>query len=273
MVKALHAAGLEVILDVVYNHTAEGNHPRPHRRLPRHRQPGLLPPRRRQPSPVRRRHRHRQHVNVRNPATLRLVMDSLRYWVQEMHVDGFRFDLAPALAREIMDVDREGSFFDAIHQDPVLAEVKLIAEPWDVGEAATSVGRFPSGWSEWNGKYRDDVRHFWRGDDGWVADMGYPPHRLVRSLQADGRQPYNSVNFITAHDGFTLHDLVSYEQKHNWANGEENLDGSDHNISSNYGHEGPTDDPDHPGHPRPPAAQLPGHPLPFPGHADAPRRR
>ena len=159
-----------------------------------------------------------------------------------MHVDGFRFDLAPALAREAFDVDREGSFFDAIHQDPVLAGVKLIAEPWDIGENGYHVGRFPTGWSEWNGKYRDSARHFWRGDQGWVADMGY---RLTGSsdlYKADGRQPYASINFVTAHDGFTLRDLVSYDHKHNWANGEDNRDGSDDNISRNYGHEGPTTD-------------------------------
>ena len=242
MVKTLHAAGIEVILDVVYNHTAEGNHLGPTLSFR-----GIDNPvyyRLVQDNP-------RLYVdvtgtgntlNVRNPNTLRMVMDSLRYWVQEMHVDGFRFDLAPALAREAFDVDREGSFFDAIHQDPVLAGVKLIAEPWDIGENGYHVGRFPTGWSEWNGKYRDSARHFWRGDQGWVADMGY---RLTGSsdlYKADGRQPYASINFVTAHDGFTLRDLVSYDHKHNWANGEDNRDGSDDNISRNYGHEGPTTD-------------------------------
>ena len=241
MVKALHAAGIEVILDVVYNHTAEGNHLGPTLSFR-----GI-------DNPVYYRLVHDDPrlyvdvtgtgntVNVRNPNTLRLVMDSLRYWVQEMHVDGFRFDLAPALAREVFDVDREGSFFDAIHQDPVLAGVKLIAEPWDIGENGYHVGRFPTGWSEWNGKYRDGVRHFWRGDHGWVADMGY---RLTGSsdlYKADGRQPFASINFVTAHDGFTLTDLVSYDHKHNWANGEDNRDGTDDNISCNYGHEGPTE--------------------------------
>ncbi|MCD6032088.1 MAG: glycogen debranching enzyme GlgX [Thermomicrobiales bacterium] len=243
MVKTLHAAGIEVILDVVYNHTAEGNHLGPTLSFR-----GIDNPvyyRLVQDNP-------RLYVdvtgtgntlNVRNPNTLRMVMDSLRYWVTEMHVDGFRFDLAPALAREAFDVDREGSFFDAIHQDPVLAGVKLIAEPWDIGENGYYVGRFPTGWSEWNGKYRDGARHFWRGDEGWIADMGY---RLTGSsdlYKADGRQPYASINFVTAHDGFTLRDLVSYDHKHNWANGEENRDGSDDNISRNYGHEGPTTDP------------------------------
>jgi isoamylase len=231
-----------VILDVVYNHTAEGNHLGPTLSFR-----GIDNPvyyRLVQDNP-------RLYVdvtgtgntlNVPNPNTLRMVMDSLRYWVQEMHVDGFRFDLAPALAREEVDVDREGSFFDAIHQDPILAEVKLIAEPWDIGENGYYVGRFPTGWSEWNGKYRDGSRHFWRGDEGWVADMGY---RLTGSsdlYKADGRQPYASINFVTAHDGFTLRDLVSYDHKYNWANGEDNRDGSDDNISSNYGHEGPTTD-------------------------------
>jgi glycogen operon protein len=244
MVKALHAAGIEVILDVVYNHTAEGDHLGPTLSFR-----GI-------DNPVYYRlvdHAPRLYVdvtgtgntvNVRNPNTLRLVMDSLRYWVQEMHVDGFRFDLAPALAREVFDVDREGSFFDAIHQDPALDGVKLIAEPWDVGENGYHVGRFPIRWSEWNGKYRDGVRHFWRGDNGWVADMGY---RLTGSsdlYKADGRLPYASVNFVTAHDGFTLTDLVSYARKHNWANGDENRDGSDDNISCNYGEEGPTHDPE-----------------------------
>src|SRR5215212_2255302 len=235
MVKTLHAAGIEVILDVVYNHTAEGNHLGPTLSFR-----GIDNPvyyRLVQDDP-------RLYVdvtgtgntlNVPNPNTLRMVMDSLRYWVQEMHVDGFRFDLAPALAREEVDVDREGSFFDAIHQDPILAEVKLIAEPWDIGENGYYVGRFPTGWSEWNGKYRDGTRHFWRGDEGWVADMGY---RLTGSsdlYKADGRQPFASINFVTAHDGFTLRDLVSYDHKRNWANGENNRDGSDDNISCNYG--------------------------------------
>jgi glycogen operon protein len=242
MVKTLHAAGIEVILDVVYNHTAEGNHLGPTLSFR-----GIDNPvyyRLVQDNP-------RLYVdvtgtgntlNVRNPNTLRMVMDSLRYWVTEMHVDGFRFDLAPALAREAFDVDREGSFFDAIHQDPVLAGVKLIAEPWDIGENGYYVGRFPTGWSEWNGKYRDSARHFWRGDEGLVADMGY---RLTGSsdlYKADGRQPFASINFVTAHDGFTLRDLVSYDRKHNRANGEDNRDGSDDNISCNYGHEGSTTD-------------------------------
>jgi isoamylase len=242
MVKTFHAAGIEVILDVVYNHTGEGN------------QLGPTVCFRGIDNPVYYRLDPNQPrlyvdvtgtgntVNLFNRAPLQLVMDSLRYWVQEMHVDGFRFDLAPALAREEFAVDCEGSFLDAVHQDAVLAGVKLIAEPWDLGEGGYQVGRFPSGWSEWNDKFRDGVRRFWRGDDGLVADMGF---RLTGSsdlFKGDGRQPSASVNFVTAHDGFTLTDLVSYDRKHNWANGDENRDGSDNNLSSNYGHEGPTDD-------------------------------
>ena len=180
-------------------------------------------------------------LNVRHPQVLKLIMDSLRYWVLEMHVDGFRFDLASALARELHDVDRLSSFFDIIHQDPVLSVVKLIAEPWDVGPGGYQVGRFPVLWTEWNGKYRDAIRRFWRGDDGQVAELAY---RLTGSsdlYQHDGRKPYASINFVTCHDGFTLNDLVSYNQKHNEANGENNKDGSDQNFSMNFGVEGPTD--------------------------------
>jgi len=243
MVKALHAAGIEVILDVVYNHTAEGNHLGPtvsFRGIDNPAYYRLIPDNPRLYVDVT---GTGNTLNTRNAATLRLVLDSLRYWVQEMHVDGFRFDLAPALARELVDVDRGGSFFDAVHQDPVLAEVKLIAEPWDVGAGGYQVGQFPNGWSEWNDKFRNGVRHFWRGDDGCIAEMGY---RLTGSsdlFKADGRQPFASINFVTAHDGFTLTDLVSYDHKHNWENGEDNLDGTDHNISRNYGYEGPTADP------------------------------
>jgi glycogen operon protein len=177
-----------------------------------------------------------------HPRTLQLIMDSLRYWIQEMHVDGFRFDLASALARELNDVDRLGSFFDIIHQDPVISQVKLIAEPWDLGEGGYQVGNFPNQWAEWNGIYRDTVRAFVKGDEGQAGGMG---HRLTGSSDLygrGGRRPYASINFVTAHDGFTLHDLVSYNDKHNEANGEDNRDGSDHNISWNHGVEGPTDD-------------------------------
>lgn len=243
MVKVLHAAGIEVFLDVVYNHTGEGNQLGPtvcFRGIDNPVYYRLDPSNPRLYTDVT---GTGNTVNVRNPETLRLIMDSLRYWVQEMHVDGFRFDLAPALAREQFPVDRYGSFFDAIHQDPILAGIKLIAEPWDLGDGGYQVGRFPNGWSEWNDKYRDCVRHFWRGDDGYVAEMGY---RLTGSsdlFNTDGRQVSASINFATAHDGFTLTDLVSYERKHNLANGDENRDGTDHNISCNYGHEGPTRDP------------------------------
>ena len=183
-------------------------------------------------------------LNVRNPQVLKMIMDSLRYWVTEMHVDGFRFDLAATLARELHDVSKLSSFFDTIHQDPTLAEVKLIAEPWDVGEGGYQVGQFPVLWAEWNGKYRDTVRRFWKGDGGMLSDFAY---RLTGSsdlYQFDGRKPYASINFITAHDGFTLCDLVSYNEKHNEANGDDNKDGTDNNDSWNMGVEGPTDDPE-----------------------------
>ncbi|MEZ4498800.1 MAG: glycogen debranching protein GlgX [Thermomicrobiales bacterium] len=243
MVKTLHEEGIEVILDVVYNHTAEGNHLGPtlsFRGIDNLAYYRLTDG------------NHRYYLdytgtgntlNVRNPHTLQLIMDSLRYWVLDMHVDGFRFDLASALAREFYDVNRLSAFFDIIQQDPVISQVKLIAEPWDVGAGGYQVGQFPVLWAEWNGKYRDAVRGFWRGDDRHAAEMAY---RLTGSsdlYQHDGRRPYASINFITAHDGFTLADLVSYERKHNEANGEGNRDGSDNNISYNFGFEGPTDDP------------------------------
>jgi glycogen operon protein len=182
-------------------------------------------------------------LNMRHPRTIQLMMDSLRYWVLEMHVDGFRFDLAAALARELHDVDRLSAFFDVIHQDPVISQVKLIAEPWDLGQGGYQVGNFPVGWTEWNGKYRDTIRRYWKGDAGQVAELAY---RLTGSsdlYEMGGRRPYASVNFVTAHDGFTLADLVSYDRKHNEANGEDNRDGTDDNSSWNCGVEGPTDDP------------------------------
>ncbi len=183
-------------------------------------------------------------LNMTHPRTLQIIMDSLRYWVQEMHVDGFRFDLAAALARELHEVDRLGAFFDIIHQDPVLSQVKLIAEPWDLGEGGYQVGNFPVLWAEWNGVYRDAVRGYWRGDAGLIDDLAY---RLTGSsdlYERSGRRPYASVNFVTCHDGFTLNDLVSYNRKHNEDNLEGNRDGHDHNLSYNFGVEGPTDDPD-----------------------------
>jgi isoamylase len=244
MVRALHAAGLEVILDVVYNHTAEGNHLGPTLSL---RGIDNLSYYRLQPSNRRFYEDFTgtgNTLNMRSPRVLQLIMDSLRYWVIEMHVDGFRFDLASALARELHAVDKLGAFFDIIHQDPVLSQVKLIAEPWDLGEGGYQVGNFPVGWTEWNGKYRDTVRRFWRGDGGVVSEMAT---RLAGSsdlYEQSGRRPYASINFITAHDGFTLADLVSYSEKHNEANGENNADGENNNLSWNCGVEGPTDDPE-----------------------------
>jgi len=243
MVRALHAAGLEVILDVVYNHTAEGNHLGPTLSL---RGVDNATYYRLQP------HDRRFYedftgcgntLNMRSPRVLQLIMDSLRYWVQEMHVDGFRFDLASALARELHVVDKLGAFFDIINQDPILSRVKLIAEPWDLGEGGYQVGNFPVLWTEWNGKYRDSVRRFWRGDGGQVSEFA---SRLAGSsdlYEHSGRRPYASINFVTAHDGFTLNDLVSYEQKHNEANGDDNRDGDNNNNSWNCGVEGPTGDP------------------------------
>ncbi len=243
MVKALHAANIEVILDVVYNHTCEGNHMGPvlswkgvcnttYYRLMQD-----------DPQFYMDYTGTGNTLNVRNPQVLKMIMDSLRYWVTEMHVDGFRFDLAATLARELHDVSKLSSFFDTIHQDPTLAEVKLIAEPWDVGDGGYQVGNFPGLWAEWNGKYRDTVRRFWKGDGGMLSDFAYRITGSSDLYQFDGRKPYASINFITAHDGFTLCDLVSYNEKHNEANGEDNKDGSDNNDSWNMGAEGPTDDP------------------------------
>jgi glycogen operon protein len=242
MVRALHSAGLEVILDVVYNHTAEGNHLGPTlslRGIDNTSYYRLLP---NEPRFYQDFTGCGNTLNMRSPRVLQLIMDSLRYWAQEMHVDGFRFDLASALARELHAVDKLGAFFDIIHQDPVLSQVKLIAEPWDLGEGGYQVGNFPSKWTEWNGKYRDVVRRFWRGDGGVVSELAT---RLAGSsdlYEQSGRRPYASINFITAHDGFTLSDLVSYNEKHNEANGERNADGENHNLSWNCGAEGPTTD-------------------------------
>ncbi len=243
MVRALHKAGIEVILDVVYNHTAEGNHLGPTLSFKGIDNPTYYRLMKEDPRYYMDYTGTGNSLNARHPQVIKLINDSLRYWVQEMHVDGFRFDLASTLAREEHAVDRLSSFFDVIHQDPVLSEVKLIAEPWDIGEGGYQVGNFPVLWTEWNGKYRDDVRTFWRSDPGTIAEMAY---RLTGSSDLygdDGRKAYASINFITAHDGFTLHDLVSYNEKHNEANGEENRDGHDHNISYNFGAEGPTGDP------------------------------
>ncbi len=243
MVRALHAADLEVILDVVYNHTAEGNHLGPTlslRGIDNTSYYRLLPE---QPRFYQDFTGTGNTLNMRSPRVLQLIMDSLRYWVLDMHVDGFRFDLASALARELHAVDKLGAFFDIIHQDPVLSQVKLIAEPWDLGEGGYQVGNFPTKWTEWNGKYRDTVRRFWRGDGGIVSDLAT---RLAGSsdlYEQSGRRPYASINFVTSHDGFTLADLVSYNEKHNEANGEGNRDGDNHNFSWNCGVEGPTTDP------------------------------
>jgi len=243
MVKTLHQAGLEVILDVVYNHTAEGNHLGP-----------MLSFKGIDNTYYYRLTEDPQYymdytgtgntLNMRNPHVLQLVMDSLRYWVLEMHVDGFRFDLASALARELHDVDRLSAFFDIIQQDPVISQVKLIAEPWDVGEGGYQVGNFPPVWTEWNGKYRDCVRDFWRGEDQTMGEFAARFTGSSDLYENTSRLPYASINFITAHDGFPLHDLVSYNEKHNMANGEENRDGEDHNRSWNCGEEGETDNPD-----------------------------
>ena len=244
MVKVMHSAGIEVILDVVYNHTAEGNQLGPtlcfrgidnasYYRLV-HNDPRF----------------YMDYtgcgntLNMLHPRVLQLIMDSLRYWVLDMHVDGFRFDLASALARELHEVDRLGAFFDIIHQDPVLSRVKLIAEPWDLGEGGYQVGNFPPGWTEWNGRYRDTIRDYWRGEGGVIGELA---SRLTGSsdlYESDGRRPVASINFITAHDGFTLRDLVSYQHKRNEANREDNRDGESHNRSFNCGVEGPTDDPE-----------------------------
>ena len=243
MVKSLHRAGIEVILDVVYNHTGEGNQMGPtlsFRGIDNSTYYRLGPENSRYYNDYT---GTGNTLNVRHPQVLKLIMDSLRYWVQEMHVDGFRFDLAATLARELHAVDRLSAFFDIINQDPVISQVKLIAEPWDVGEGGYQVGKFPPLWAEWNGRYRDVVRRYWKGDDGQLAELGY---RLTGSsdlYQRDGRHPTASINFITAHDGFTLNDLVSYDDKHNQANYEDNRDGTNDNHSYNYGVEGPTEDP------------------------------
>jgi len=244
LVKALHEAGIEVILDVVYNHTAEGNHLGPTLAFRGIDNPAYY---RLSPEDLRYYVDYTgcgNSLNMRSPHVLQLIMDSLRYWVLEMHVDGFRFDLAAALARELHAVDRLSAFLDIIHQDPVLSQVKLIAEPWDVGEGGYQVGNFPPRWSEWNGKYRDTVRDFWRGADQTLGEFGARFTGSSDLYESTGRRPYASINFVTAHDGFTLRDLVSYNEKHNEDNGENNRDGESHNRSWNHGVEGPTDDPE-----------------------------
>jgi isoamylase len=244
MVRALHEAGIEVILDVVYNHTAEGNHMGPtlsFRGIDNRSYYRLVED-------------DKQYymdttgtgnsLNVATPQSLQLIMDSLRYWVTEMHVDGFRFDLASSLARQFHEVDRLSAFFDLCHQDPIVSQVKLIAEPWDIGDGGYQVGNFPALWTEWNGKYRDTVRDFWRGEDATTGEFASRISGSADLYQHSGRRPVASINFVTAHDGFTLNDLVSYNEKHNEANGEDNNDGESHNRSWNCGVEGPTDDPE-----------------------------
>ncbi|MGY1730494.1 glycogen debranching protein GlgX [Geodermatophilus sp. SYSU D01045] len=244
MVRTLHEAGIEVILDVVYNHTAEGNHNGPTLSF----------------KGIDNRAYYRlvegdeqyymdttgtgNSLNVRHPQSLQLIMDSLRYWVTEMHVDGFRFDLASTLARQFHEVDRLSAFFDLVHQDPIVSQVKLIAEPWDVGDGGYQVGNFPALWTEWNGKYRDTVRDFWRGEDATIGEFASRISGSADLYKHSGRRPVASINFVTAHDGFTLNDLVSYNEKHNEANGEDNNDGESHNRSWNCGVEGETDDPE-----------------------------
>ncbi|MDR7452979.1 MAG: glycogen debranching protein GlgX, partial [Armatimonadota bacterium] len=242
MVRALHAAGLEVVIDVVYNHTGEGNHLGPtlaFRGIDNASYYKLAP----DPRYYMDYTGTGNTLDPGNPYVLQLVTDSLRYWVEQMHVDGFRFDLAAALAREFYDVNMLASFFKIIQQDPVLSRVKLIAEPWDVGEGGYQVGNFPWLWAEWNGRYRDVVRRFWRGDHGQVPEFATRIAGSADLYARSGRKPYASINFVTAHDGFTLADLVSYERKHNEANGEDNRDGADDNYSTNCGAEGPSDDP------------------------------
>ena len=243
MVRNLHAAGIEVILDVVYNHTAEGNHLGPTLCFRGIDNPAYYRLLAEGPRFYLDYTGTGNTLDTLHPRTLQMVMDSLRYWVNEMHVDGFRFDLAPALARDGTGFNKFHAFFKVVRQDPVLSQVKLIAEPWDVGDGGYQVGNFPTPWSEWNGKYRDVARSYWKGDEGKIGEMAY---RLTGSpdlYQHDGLRPYDSVNLITVHDGFTLNDLVTYNEKHNEANGEKNLDGEKNNQSWNCGVEGPTDDP------------------------------
>jgi glycogen operon protein len=243
LVRTMHQAGIEVILDVVYNHTAEGNHRGPtlsFKGVDNAAYYRLVPDQRRYYMDYT---GTGNTLNMRQPYVLQLILDSLRYWVTEMHVDGFRFDLAATLARELHEVDRLSSFFDLIQQDPVVSQVKLIAEPWDVGEGGYQVGNFPPLWSEWNGRYRDTVRDYWRGVDQTLDDFAYRFTGSSDLYESSARRPSASINFVTAHDGFTLRDLVSYNDKHNDANGEGNRDGESHNRSWNMGVEGPTDDP------------------------------
>ena len=273
MVRDLHDAGIEVILDVVYNHTAEGNHMGPTLSMRGIDNAAYYRLVEDDPQYYMDYTGTGNSLNVRNPHTLQLIMDSLRYWVTEMHVDGFRFDLASTLAREFYDVDRLSVFFDLVQQDPVISQVKLIAEPWDVGPGGYQVGNFPPLWTEWNGKYRDTVRDFWRGEPGTLGEFASRIAGSSDLYQDDGRRPYASINFVTAHDGFTLHDLVSYNEKHNEANGEGGNDGGEPQPLVELRRRGP--------HRRrggaraagAPAAQLHRHADALPGRADAAARR
>jgi isoamylase len=272
MIKSLHRAGIEVIMDVVYNHTAEGNHLGPMLSFK-----GIDNASYYRLSPEDPRYYMDftgtgNSLNPVNPNVLRLIMDSLRYFVLDCHVDGFRFDLAATLARELYDVDRLSAFFDIIHQDPILSGVKLIADPWDVGPGGYQVGNFPILWTEWNAEYRDSIRDFWRGDTP-LAEFAQRFTGSADLYQSDGRRPSASINFITAHDGFTLADLVSFNEKHNDANLEDNQDGADDNRSWNCGAEGPTDDGAVLALRGPAAAQLPGDAAAVSGRADAARWR
>nr|AGI19289.1 GlgX2 [Cyanobacterium sp. CLg1] len=244
MVKALHQEGIEVIMDVVYNHTGEGNHFGPTLSLRGIDNATYYRVVEEDPRYYMDFTGCGNSLNLKHPQVMKLIMDSLRYWVLEMHVDGFRFDLAAALARELLEVDCLATFFDIIHQDPVLSNIKLIAEPWDIGEDGYHVGKFPVLWSEWNGRYRDTVRNFWRGEKSILAEFAYRVTGSSDLYQDNGRTPSASINFITAHDGFTLNDLVSYNHKHNDANGEENKDGEQFNHSWNCGEEGDSKDPE-----------------------------
>ena len=244
MVRALHEAGIEVILDVVYNHTAEGNHLGPTLSFRGIDNPAYYRLVEDDPQYYMDYTGTGNTLNVRHPHSLQLIMDSLRYWVLEMHVDGFRFDLAASLAREFYDVDRLSSFFELVQQDPVVSQVKLIAEPWDVGPGGYQVGNFPPQWTEWNGKYRDTVRDFWRGEPATIGEFAARITGSADLYETSGRRPVASINFVTAHDGFTLRDLVSYNEKHNEANKDDNNDGESHNRSWNCGVEGETDDPE-----------------------------
>ena len=272
MVAHLHDAGLELILDVVYNHTAEGNELGPTLSFKGIDNASYY---RLAPDP-----RHYINdtgtgntVNLSNSRVLQMVMDSLRYWANDMRVDGFRFDLATILAREPHGFHEDGRFLDACRQDPTLSQVKLIAEPWDIGPGGYQVGRFSPGWAEWNDRYRDTVRAYWRGDDGKLPELAARLTASADLFANRGRKPWASINFVAAHDGFTLNDLVSYNDKHNEANGEDNRDGHSHNLSANYGVEGPTDDPQIRAARLRPDAQHAGHPAAVARHAHAAGRR